>query len=882
MSLLTPSQTAAAAALTAVLAGSAFGIDTYSPLSHQLSIPLMQVGGASFRDVILIVGHVVSGPTGTSPGGNADRYDPASGTLTVPSVSVAGATYDNVVTTVASLVSIGSVSGADAYDGSALTMPQLQAGSQVYSAVVLSVASSCIAGVAGGMPVAAQDQYDPALQSLLIPAVTTPNGAVYTNVTVSASARNIVSIGGQAAAGGTIAGCTRLGLTWPVTTHEAEAGTLTGTAKVVGAPDGSDRAVGDPGGEASGRQAVLLTQPGDAVSWTTQPGEDGANALVVRFSMADAAGGGGQGGALALAITDPSAKPLYSQSLRLTSRYSWLYGGVKDGTKLYNSPANAAEYATASTATHLYDEIQLKLPVAVPAGSVVTLSRPDGSGAAATAIDFIDLETVPPPLAQPSGFVSLTDARCGAIATDLRGSGAVFDGADDSSYGSVFNAATGTNPYNPTGFLTHEKDYYSTDPATDALQDTVPNPQTAGLSMFALADHNLASLQACVNLVATSKGMLGGVYIPAGRFYVRGRLLLPGNITLQGAGMWYSKFTAVDTAPPMNVQVNGVSGIAAASGNFSIGAVPGGANNVVLANFALFGNVTQRDGIDSVVPDGVHAVLTDSIIDNLWVEHVFSGLKLLGASSGDSISHSRVRNTFADGIDFYGSTSNSRISNSSSRSTGDDGIALWSQGATFATTSQNDTVTNSFSNLQWYGNGFAIYGGQGMTVTQSRGADILNYPCLQISTYFVSALLPASVLATASADHLELQRCGGNGFDQQYGALLLVTDHESLGSVTLSDIHISEAAYKAIDLREEPLPATPGVVATMQATLTDIGITGTAACAAVGADTGGSLALDNVCTCATAGAVPQACQVNSTLPYSLSLTPATCSRAACP
>src|SRR5207253_11519753 len=83
-------------------------------------------------------------------------------------------------------------------------------------------------------------------------------------------------------------------------------------------------------------------------------------------------------------------------------------------------------------------------------------------------------------------------------------------------------------------------------------------------------------------------------------------------------------------------------------------------------------NVTQRDGVDAVILDGVRAQLTNSIIDNVWVEHTFSGLKLNQNSNTDRIANSRVRNTFADGIDFYGSTSNSLITNSTARSTGDD------------------------------------------------------------------------------------------------------------------------------------------------------------------------------------------------------------------
>ena len=45
--------------------------------------------------------------------------------------------------------------------------------------------------------------------------------------------------------------------------------------------------------------------------------------------------------------------------------------------------------------------------------------------------------------------------------------------------------------------------------------------------MFALADRNLKSLDTCASLVASSGGAYAGVYIPAGRFYVRGVLDVP-------------------------------------------------------------------------------------------------------------------------------------------------------------------------------------------------------------------------------------------------------------------------------------------------------------------------------------------------------------------
>lgn len=670
--------------------------------------------------------------------------------------------------------------------------------------------------------------------------------------------------------------------TWPVASYEAESAQRTGSAAVIGAADQSDRTVGDLAGEASQRQAVVLTGVGDSVAWTVASGEAGANALVIRYSIPDAPLGGGASGQMMLSLLDSTGAVRLQQSLQLTSRYGWLYGGVMDGTKLYNSPANATQYATASNATHLYDEIQLKLPIAAKAGDTIQLSKTAAAGVGTVTLDFIELETVPMPLSQPAGFLSLADPQCGGIAVDLRQTGEVFDGADDSSYASVFNVVIGNNPGNPVSFATQEKDYYSNG-AADALQDSSPNSLTAALSMFDLADHNLKSLTTCIGLVAAANSGLSGVYIPPGRFYIRGQLALPSNIALQGAGMWYTKFAAVDTAPPTAVTVNGVAGIAGVPGNLLITSQTGGADRVRVSNFAIFGNVTQRDSVDSTIPDGLRGEFTNSVIDNVWVEHTFSGLKTNLNSNAVVISNSRVRNTFADGIDFYGSTSNSSVTNSSARSTGDDGFALWSQGSTLSSISLSNSIANSTAALQWYGNGFAVYGGNQMSISNSRASDVLNYPCLQMSTQFVPAALPPSAAMSAAATGLDFYRCGGNGFNQQFGAVLLGTDVENVATLSVSQVNISSPTYKGIDIRSIPAPPSHTIVAQFSSvTIQDADILAAPMCAAVGPYTSGNAQLLNVCTCAAASSSPGACPVSIASSSSLQVGSNTCSAAQCP
>ncbi len=158
----------------------AFAVDTYS--AGQLSMPTLLIGGATYSNVVVTIGSIVSGPTGASPYGEVDTYDPASGQLTVRAVDSAATTYYNVVATVTSLKSIGSVAGTDIYDGSHLTIPSLQVlGGAHYTNVIVDGGS--ITSIAGGMPGAAQDLFDAQADRLTIPALVDQGlGRIYTNV----------------------------------------------------------------------------------------------------------------------------------------------------------------------------------------------------------------------------------------------------------------------------------------------------------------------------------------------------------------------------------------------------------------------------------------------------------------------------------------------------------------------------------------------------------------------------------------------------------------------------------------------------------------------------------------------------------------------------
>ncbi|MFY1634320.1 discoidin domain-containing protein [Solwaraspora sp. WMMB335] len=163
------------------------------------------------------------------------------------------------------------------------------------------------------------------------------------------------------------------GANLPYDMYEAEDGAVGGGARVVG----PNRTIGDLAGEASGRRAVTLDSTGAYVEWTTRAP---ANALVTRFSIPDAPGGGGITATLNIYVDGTLHKPI-----SLTSKHIWLYGGE----------ASPSDSPGAGPPRHLYDEANVLLDSTIPAGSRIRLQK-DPANTTTYAIDFINLERVTP------------------------------------------------------------------------------------------------------------------------------------------------------------------------------------------------------------------------------------------------------------------------------------------------------------------------------------------------------------------------------------------------------------------------------------------------------------------------------------------------------
>lgn len=213
-----------------------------------------------------------------------------------------------------------------------------------------------------------------------------------------------------------------VGATLPYVEQEAENAVTNGTIL-------SSRVWRTLAYEASGRKAVQLVGQGKFVEFTlTAP----ANAMDFRYSIPDAAGGGGAG---ASATAYNATISLYVNgnklgTLPLTSLYSWRYGPYQ----FANTPSN--------NPFHFYDDYRTWLGSNLPVGAKVRLQVDAGDTSPWYVIDLADFEQVANPIAQPSGSASVLSF--GADPTGVADSAPAFDAAIAANRGRVVWIPPGT------------------------------------------------------------------------------------------------------------------------------------------------------------------------------------------------------------------------------------------------------------------------------------------------------------------------------------------------------------------------------------------------------------------------------------------------------
>jgi hypothetical protein len=277
-------------------------------------------------------------------------------------------------------------------------------------------------------------------------------------------------------------------------------------------------------------------------------------------------------------------------------------------------------------------------------------------------------------------------------------------------------------------------------------------------------------------------GTLVGVYLPAGDYQTSGKFQVYGKaVRVVGAGPWFTRFFAPSG------QENTDVGFRAESS----------ANGSVFSGFAYFGNYTSRiDGPGKVFD---FANVSGITIDNVWAEHMVC--LYWGANTDDMvIRNSRIRNTFADGVNMTNGSTGNLVQNNEARSTGDDSFALFSAIDAGGADMRDNVYENLTAILPWRAAGIAVYGGYGNTFRNIHVADTLVYSGVTISSLdFGYPMNGFGADPPTRLENLSIVRAGGHFWGAQtFPGIWVFSASKVFQGIRVSDVDIVDPMYSGI------------------------------------------------------------------------------------
>ncbi|WP_030274173.1 discoidin domain-containing protein [Streptomyces sp. NRRL B-24484] len=277
-------------------------------------------------------------------------------------------------------------------------------------------------------------------------------------------------------------------------------------------------------------------------------------------------------------------------------------------------------------------------------------------------------------------------------------------------------------------------------------------------------------------------GTYVGVYLPAGDYQTANKFQVYGKaVKVVGAGPWFTRFYAPSSQSNTDV---GFRAEATANGS-------------TFSGFAYFGNYTSRiDGPGKVFDFSNVANIT---IDNIWTEHMVC---MYWGANTDSmrITNSRIRDTFADGINMTNGSTDNLISNNEARATGDDSFALFSAIDAGGADEKNNVFENLTTILTWRAAGIAVYGGYANTFRNIYIADTLCYSGVTISSLdFGYPMNGFGASPTTNLQNMTIVRSGGHFWGQQvFPAIWVFSASKVFQGIRVSDVDIVDPTYSGI------------------------------------------------------------------------------------
>jgi hypothetical protein len=276
-------------------------------------------------------------------------------------------------------------------------------------------------------------------------------------------------------------------------------------------------------------------------------------------------------------------------------------------------------------------------------------------------------------------------------------------------------------------------------------------------------------------------GTLIGVYLPTGDYQTGSKFQVYGKpIRVVGAGPWFSRFLA-----PAGQEGTDIG--------FRIEAAAGSS---YFAGFAYWGNyVTRIDGPGKVFDaNGV----TGLTIDNVWVEHMMC--LFWGANVHNvTITNTRIRDMFADGVNMTNGSTGNRLSNIEARSTGDDSFALFAATDMGGGDQRDNIYENLTAILPWRAAGLAVYAGQNNTFRNMYIADTLTYSGITISSLDFGYPMRDFGPGLTNFQNISLVRAGGHFWGAQtFGAIWMFSASKIYRGIRVSDVDIVDPTYSGI------------------------------------------------------------------------------------
>lgn len=265
------------------------------------------------------------------------------------------------------------------------------------------------------------------------------------------------------------------------------------------------------------------------------------------------------------------------------------------------------------------------------------------------------------------------------------------------------------------------------------------------------------------------------IYLPQGTYKVSAPLLL-NNVTVEGAGEWYTVLTGSDVG---------------FTGNQSPAST-----NVNVSNLALFDDATIRNNSTSA-DTGFNGGFSNSTISNVWIQNEKSGIFVLGPTTGLTLNGLRIMDLKADGINFWaqgGAITNSTIENSYIRNSQDDSIAMYAE----PNADQNITITQNTVISPGLANAVAVYGsGSGDMISNNLLMDPVQAgSCIQDGLRFNAITNDGPLTIQGNT----LLRCGvfDPGFFFGWGSIVFYPADGNIASTeNISNNTIENSPYSA-------------------------------------------------------------------------------------